>query len=64
MRRRWRVDDHRVDAAERGGQLGERQCVDDRPAGGPATLDLEGEHPAGNPGPELAERDLVLGMTR
>ena len=58
------MDDHRVDAAERGGQLGERHGVDDRPAGGPATLDLEGEHPAGDAGPELAQRDVVLGMAR
>ena len=37
VRRRRRVDDHRVDAAERGGQFGEGQRVDDRPAGGSAT---------------------------
>ena len=36
VRGRRRVDDHRVDAAERRGQLGERQRVDDRPAGGAA----------------------------
>ena len=33
LRRRRRVDDHRVDAAERGGQLGQGQRIDDRPAG-------------------------------
>ena len=64
MRGRRRVDDHRVDAPERGGQFGERQCVDDRPAGGAATVDLEGHHPAGDAGPELAQRDVVLGMAR
>ena len=35
---------------------GRLQRVDDRPAGLPAALDLEGEHPAGHPGPELAQR--------
>ena len=56
VRRRRRVDDHRVDAAERGGQLGEAQRVDDRATGRPAAGDLEGEHPAGDARPELAQR--------
>ncbi len=60
MRGRRRVDDHRVDAPERGGQLGQAEGVDDRPAGLAAALDLEGEHAAGDPRPELPERDVML----
>ena len=56
VRGRRRVDDHRVDAAERCGQLRQAEGVDDRAAGRPATLDLEREHPAGHTRPELAQR--------
>ena len=35
---------------------GRRQRVDDRAAGRAATVDLEGEHPAGHARPELAQR--------
>ena len=59
---RWRVDDERVDAAERGGQLGEGHRIDDRLTGLATTLDLEGEHPAGDAVAELADGDVVLGM--
>ena len=50
------MDDHRVDAAQRGGQLRERQGVDERLAGGAPAGDLEGEHPAGRARAELALR--------
>ena len=48
--RRRRMDDHREDAAERRGQLRQRQRVDDGPAGLAAALELEGEHPAAGRG--------------
>ena len=51
---RRRVDDHRVDASERGGQFGQGQRVDDGATGRAATGELDGEHPAGDTGPELA----------
>ena len=56
--------DHRVDTPERGGQLGQRQRIDDRAAALPATDDLDGQHPAGDAGAELADRDVVLGVAR
>ena len=49
MGRRRRVGDDRVDAAERRGPLGDRQRIDERPPGDPATGDLEREHPAAGP---------------
>src|SRR6185369_3186503 len=64
LRRRRRVDDHRVDAAERRRELGEPQPVDHGPPGVATARDLEGEHAAGVPGTELALRDGVLGMAR
>ena len=48
LRGRRRVDDHRVDAPERGRQLGQAAGLDDRPAGLAAAGDLEGEHAAGD----------------
>ena len=62
VRGRRRVDDHRVDAPERGGQLGERQRVDAgaRPATRPPSTS-KASIPPRRP-PELAKRDLVLGM--
>ena len=60
VRRRGRVDDHREDAAERGRQLRQRQGVDERAARVASARELEREHPAA--GPQLAGRDLVLGM--
>ena len=62
VRRRRRVDDHRVDAAERGGQLRQPERIDHGATGDPAALDLEREHPAGHAGPELATGDRVLRM--
>ena len=56
------MDDHRMDAAERGGQLGERHRIDDRRPRLPTALDLEREHPAGDAVAELADGDVVLGM--
>ena len=56
------MDDHRVDAPERGGQLGQLHGVDDGPAGRAASLDLEREHAAAHAGPELASGHVVLGM--
>ena len=64
MGRRRRMDDHRVDAPERGGQLRQPQRVDDRPTGRPATFDLEGEHAAGDARAGTGERHVVLGMAR
>ena len=56
LRGRRRMDDHRVDAAQGRGELRQAEVVDDRPAGLAAAGDLEGEHPAGRPRPELALR--------
>ena len=49
------MGDDRVDAAERGGQLGDGQRIDERSPAGPAADDLEGEHPA-------ADRELARGQ--
>src|SRR3954447_6722275 len=64
LRRRWRVDDERVDAAERRGQLREPHRVDDRLTALTPTLDLEGEHPARRAVAELAHGNVMLGMRR
>src|SRR5438034_3534841 len=67
LRRRRRVDDHRVHAAERGGELGQSEGVDDGPAGGPPAGELKGEHPAAVARPELPLGDgslRVAGETR
>ena len=61
--RRRRVDDHREDAAERRGQLRQRQRVDDGPAGLATALELEGEHPAAVPR-SWRRGNVVLGMAR
>ena len=64
LRGRRRVDDHRVDAPERGGQLGQGQRIDDRAAGLAPAGHLDREHPARDTRPELAHGDVVLGVAR
>ena len=56
------MDDHRVDTAQRRGQLGHRERVDERRAGRTSPGELDGEHSAADG--ELARGERVLPVAR